>query len=62
MNAPEREWKISQKVWDKMSWEERAALEVEQQGTKYAALRISHEETLQYGKARDIIRRRGAVG
>ena len=39
MNWPEEEWNISPKNWGKMSWEDRAKLEVEQQATKYNSLK-----------------------
>ena len=38
MGFPEKEWNISDKEWKKLTWEERAALEVKQQGTKYDSL------------------------
>lgn len=36
MNWPEDDWHITKAEWNKMSWEERAAKEVVEQGTKYS--------------------------
>ena len=38
MNWTEKNYKLTQKEWEKLSWEDRAALEVKQQATRYASL------------------------
>jgi hypothetical protein len=39
MNYPERAWNISERQWRRMSWAERAAMEVKQQATAYKPLK-----------------------
>lgn len=39
MDWPEKEWHITDRKYNKMTWEERAALEVKQQATAYDSLR-----------------------
>ncbi len=39
MNSPELVWGISEAQWKKMSWQDRAALEVKEQATAYAPLK-----------------------
>lgn len=38
MAWPEKSWNISDKEWKKMTWEDKAALEVKQQATAYKPL------------------------
>jgi hypothetical protein len=38
MGFPETNWNISDKDWKKMTWEDKAALEVKQQATAYKSL------------------------
>lgn len=50
MGWPEDEWNISDKEWKKLTWEDRAALEVKQQATKYQPLKQQFEHFLEIRK------------
>lgn len=43
MGWPEDEWKVSSKSWRRMSWEDKAAMEVKHQATAYAGLKSDFE-------------------